>query len=69
MQRTDASTDELVAISVRVPRRTAAAFKEIADANYRPVAAELRRLIEARIAQADAVLEQCPLDVESRRAA
>ena len=39
---------KLVSLSVRVPRETAARLKVIADREYRPVAAELRRLIEER---------------------
>jgi hypothetical protein len=47
------SPDDLVTLTVRVTRNTAARFKAVADAEYRPVAAEIRRLIEERIAQAD----------------
>jgi predicted DNA-binding protein len=40
----------LVGLSVRVPQATAERLKEIADAEYRPVGAEIRRLIEEHIA-------------------
>lgn len=40
---------DLVSLSVRVPRATADALKVIADREYRPVAAEIRRLIQERI--------------------
>jgi predicted DNA-binding protein len=40
----------MVAISVRVPRDTAARLRAIADANYRPVAAQVRLLIEEHLA-------------------
>lgn len=49
----DGAAVNLVNISVRVPRETAARFKEIADASYRPVAAELRRMIQERVDLAD----------------
>lgn len=45
----------LVSLSVRVRRETADRLKEIADAEFRPVAAELRRMIEQRVADADAL--------------
>jgi hypothetical protein len=46
----DASQEvDLVSLSVRVPRATADAFKAIADREFRPVAAEIRRLIQARV--------------------
>jgi predicted DNA-binding protein len=44
---------EMVAISVRVPRATADRLKLIADAEFRPVAAEVRRLIEAHVEAED----------------
>ena len=48
-----APTDpDLVSLSVRVPREMADQLKAIADAEYRPVAAEIRRLIQARIDEA-----------------
>lgn len=40
---------DLVSLSVRVPRATADALKVIADREYRPVAAEIRRLIQERV--------------------
>jgi len=40
---------DLVSLSVRVPRRTADRLKAIADREYRPVAAEIRRLIQERV--------------------
>lgn len=47
--RQPAATSPLVNLSVRVSRETAEALKEIADAEFRPVAAEIRRLIEERV--------------------
>lgn len=44
----------LVSLSVRVPRATADRLREIAEAEYRPVAAEIRRLIQERVDLADA---------------
>ncbi len=44
---------DLVSLSVRVPRQTADRLKAIADADFRPVAAEIRRLIQERVDQAD----------------
>jgi hypothetical protein len=40
---------DLVSLSVRVPKATADALKVIADREYRPVAAEIRRLIQERV--------------------
>lgn len=40
---------DLVSLSVRVPRATAERLKAIADREYRPVAAEIRRLIQERV--------------------
>lgn len=40
---------ELVSLSVRVPRATADRLKVIADREFRPVAAEIRRLIQERV--------------------
>lgn len=45
--------EELVSLSVRVTREMADRLKAIADSEYRPLAAELRRLIQARIDSAD----------------
>lgn len=45
------SAEELVTLSVRVSRDTADRLKVIADREYRPVAAELRRLIQERVDQ------------------
>jgi predicted transcriptional regulator len=42
-------TDGLVSLSVRITPELAAAFKEIADREDRPVAAEMRRLIRQRV--------------------
>lgn len=47
------SQPELVSLSVRVPRETAERLKRVAEASYRPMAAELRRLIEEHVADAD----------------
>jgi hypothetical protein len=44
-----ASEPALVSLSVRVSREYAEGLKEVADAHYRPVAAEMRRLIEERV--------------------
>lgn len=38
-----------MSLSVRVPRATADRLREIADAEFRPVAAEIRRLIQERV--------------------
>lgn len=40
---------DLVSLSVRVPRETADRLKVIADREFRPVAAEIRRLIQERV--------------------
>lgn len=48
-----ASHPDLVSLSVRVTRQTATRLREIAEAEYRSVAAELRRLAEERVARAD----------------
>jgi predicted DNA-binding protein len=47
-KQTDSSL-ELISLSVRVPKETADRLKQIADREYRPVAAEIRRLIQERI--------------------
>jgi predicted DNA-binding protein len=47
------SEPDLVSLSVRVPRETADRLKEIADSEFRPVAAEIRRLIQARVDEHD----------------
>lgn len=55
MQKQPISPDpDLVTLSVRVTRETAEDFKRVADSVYRPVAAEMRRLIEERVAEFDA---------------
>jgi hypothetical protein len=41
--------EELVSLSVRVSRDMADKLKAIADSEFRPVAAEIRRLIQERI--------------------
>lgn len=38
--------EELITLTVRVSRTTADRFREQAERRYRPVAAEIRRLIE-----------------------
>jgi len=48
----------LVTLTVRVSRATADGLKRVADAEYRPVAAEIRRLIEERIASAESELQE-----------
>lgn len=40
---------DLVTLTVRVDKTTADRLKVLADAEYRPVAAEIRRLIEERV--------------------
>ena len=40
---------ELITLSVRVPRETAERLRVIADREFRPVAAELRRMIQERV--------------------
>jgi predicted DNA-binding protein len=45
---------ELVSISVRVERPIFDRFKELADRDFRPVATEVRRLIQQRIDEAEA---------------
>ena len=44
--------EDLVTLSVRVSRTTADRLKKVADANYRPVAAHMRLLIESDVARA-----------------
>ena len=51
MQKQETNPGELVSLSVRVTRETADALKAVADRNYRPVAAHIRFLIEADVAQ------------------
>jgi predicted DNA-binding protein len=53
MQLMQGTSAEMVAISVRVPKATATRLKEIADGEFRPVAAEVRRLIEAHVEAED----------------
>lgn len=47
-------TPEFETLTVRVDKRVAERMKEIAAAEYRPLAAELRRMIEERVAVEDA---------------
>jgi predicted DNA-binding protein len=54
MNQTPQDTPEFETLSVRLTKDTAAAFKRVAAATYRPTAAELRRLIEERIAEFEA---------------
>lgn len=56
MAKQTSPTDPLVTLSVRVTRQTARRLREISEASYRPVAAEMRRLIEERVERADAEL-------------
>ena len=60
----DGQEDELVSLSVRITRATYDQFKAIADREFRPVAAEMRRLIQERIDS-----EPQDLGHESRQAA
>lgn len=53
MRKQPEPTNGLVTLTVRVTRATADGLKRVADAEYRPVAAEIRRLIEERVAEAD----------------
>jgi predicted DNA-binding protein len=53
MQLMQGAAAEMVAISVRVPQPIADRLKEIASREFRPVAAEVRRLIEAHIEAED----------------
>ena len=53
MQKQVPSEPDLVSLSIRVTRETADALKRVADAEYRTVAAEIRRLIEERVASAE----------------
>ena len=41
--------EDLVTLSVKVSRETMDAFREVAEAEYRPMAAELRMLIEGHV--------------------
>jgi len=41
--------EELVTLTVRVPRTVAERLRVLADSEFRPVAAELRRLIQERL--------------------
>lgn len=50
-QASQPNDQDLVTLSVRVTRATAEDFKRVADSVYRPVAAEMRRLIEERIVE------------------
>lgn len=50
----DGKESNLVSLSVRVPRDLAVRFKVVADSEYRPVAAELRRMIQERVDLAEA---------------
>jgi predicted DNA-binding protein len=45
------TSGQTVTLTVRVSKETADALKAVADREYRPVAAEIRRLIETRIAE------------------
>lgn len=52
-----APQEELVSLSVRVPRDLADRLKAVADAEFRPVAAEIRRLIQVRVDEHDDLKE------------
>lgn len=58
MQKQETNDQELVTLSVRVTRETAEGLKRVAEASYRPVAAEMRRLIETRVAEHVAELKE-----------
>lgn len=49
MKQVPPNDQALVSLSVRVPRETAERLKEIAEASFRPVAAEMRRLIQEHV--------------------
>ena len=49
MRKQPPEEERLVSLSVRVPQDTADRLKVIADREYRPVAAEIRRLIQERV--------------------
>lgn len=51
MKRSAANPSNLVSLSVRVSPETAERLRAIADAEFRPVAAEIRRLIEEHVAE------------------
>jgi predicted DNA-binding protein len=55
MNSKDSQESSWVTLTVRVTPETAQAIKAVADRCYRPVAAEVRRLIEERIEQDDAI--------------
>lgn len=55
MPKHNAEERPLVSLSVRVNADTADRLKEIADAEYRPIAAHIRRLIEQDIAAHESV--------------
>lgn len=40
---------DLITLSVKVPRSTADAFRDVAESEFRPMAAELRMLIEGHV--------------------
>lgn len=41
--------DDMINVSVRIHRDTAERFRQIAESEFRPMAAELRRMIEERV--------------------
>lgn len=47
------AASDLTTLTVRVPRETADKLRTLAEADYRTLTAELRRLVEARVAEAD----------------
>jgi predicted transcriptional regulator len=49
VKQTSSTGQELVSLSVRVPKDTADRLKVIADRSFRPVAAEMRRLIQEHV--------------------
>lgn len=57
MRQTD-SEGKYVTLSVRLSEQTADGLKRIADREYRSVAAELRRVLEAHVASAGEDLEK-----------
>lgn len=50
MSPANTTESEYASLTVRLSKETAERFKAICDAEYRPVATEMRRLIDERIA-------------------
>lgn len=50
--------NEMAAITIRLPQDTIDGIKRVADREYRSMTAEIRRVLEARIAASDAALKE-----------